>query len=77
MAEHYVALNGGPLFPFTEAISLQVDWDQAEVDRLWAAPSWPITPRRLMELLGDPDPARAQRVTRVMLQMRKTDIQAL
>ncbi|WP_069171127.1 VOC family protein [Streptomyces griseus] len=34
----YVALNGGPQFPFTEAISLTVDCeDQAEVDRLWAA----------------------------------------
>ncbi|GAA4984297.1 hypothetical protein GCM10025734_07000 [Kitasatospora paranensis] len=36
--QEYVALNGGPLFPFTEAISLQVNCeDQAEVDRLWAA----------------------------------------
>jgi predicted 3-demethylubiquinone-9 3-methyltransferase (glyoxalase superfamily) len=32
----YVALNGGPAFPFTEAISLSVDCaDQEEVDRLW------------------------------------------
>jgi predicted 3-demethylubiquinone-9 3-methyltransferase (glyoxalase superfamily) len=36
--QQYTALNGGPLFPFTEAISLQVHCDdQAEVDRLWAA----------------------------------------
>lgn len=34
----YLALNGGPQFPFTEAISLYVDCaDQAEVDRLWTA----------------------------------------
>lgn len=36
--QRYVALNGGPQFPFTEAISLQVDCDdQAEVDRYWDA----------------------------------------
>ncbi|MCG6497845.1 VOC family protein [Kitasatospora sp. A2-31] len=35
--QRYTALNGGPVFHFTEAVSLQVDCaDQAEVDRLWA-----------------------------------------
>ena len=34
----YVALNGGPEFSFTEAISLQIDCDdQAEVDHYWQA----------------------------------------
>jgi len=34
----YLALNGGPQFTFTEAISLSVACDaQAEVDRLWDA----------------------------------------
>ncbi|MEU6970874.1 VOC family protein [Kitasatospora aureofaciens] len=33
----YAALNGGPEFTFTEAISLQVECDdQREVDELWA-----------------------------------------
>jgi predicted 3-demethylubiquinone-9 3-methyltransferase (glyoxalase superfamily) len=32
----FLALNGGPQFPFTEAISLSVDCrSQAEVDELW------------------------------------------
>ena len=32
----FVGINGGPQFPFTEAISLQIDCaDQAEVDRFW------------------------------------------
>ena len=39
--------------------------------------SWQIVPRRLGELLGDPDAARAQRVTRAMLEMKKLDIAAL
>ena len=36
----FIALNGGPQFPFTEAVSFQIVCaDQAEVDRLWAAVS--------------------------------------
>jgi predicted 3-demethylubiquinone-9 3-methyltransferase (glyoxalase superfamily) len=33
--------------------------------------SWQVVPIRLPELLGDPDPGRAQRAMRAMLQMRK------
>lgn len=34
----YIALNGGPMYPQTEAFSLFVSCaDQAEVDRLWDA----------------------------------------
>jgi predicted 3-demethylubiquinone-9 3-methyltransferase (glyoxalase superfamily) len=34
----YIGLNGGPQFPFTEAVSFQVKTeDQAETDRLWNA----------------------------------------
>jgi len=36
--QDYLALNGGPHFQFTPAMSLVVNCaDQAEVDRLWAA----------------------------------------
>jgi predicted 3-demethylubiquinone-9 3-methyltransferase (glyoxalase superfamily) len=39
--------------------------------------SWQIIPRRLMELLGDPDAGRAQRATEAMLKMQKIDVAEL
>jgi len=94
--QEFLALNGGPQFPFTEAISLYVHCkDQDEVDRLWAqlteggeesqcgwlkdrfGLSWQIIPDRLGELLGDPDPARAQRAMQAMLPMGKIEIKTL
>ena len=39
--------------------------------------SWQIVPRVLPEMLGDPDPAKAQRIMQAMLQMVKLDIAAL
>jgi len=36
--QRFVGINGGPQFPFTEAVSFAVDCaDQAEVDRYWEA----------------------------------------
>ena len=36
--QEFMAINGGPQFPFTEAVSIHVGVkDQAEVDRLWTA----------------------------------------
>jgi predicted 3-demethylubiquinone-9 3-methyltransferase (glyoxalase superfamily) len=94
--QEFTALNGGPDYSFTPAISLFVRCaDQEEVDRLWTALtdggeeqpcgwlvdrfglSWQIIPDRLMELLADPDPGRAQRAMQAMLQMRKIDVGAL
>ena len=94
--QEFMALNGGPTYKFTEAISLFVDCKtQAEVDELWEklsaggeksqcgwlkdkfGVSWQIIPRALGELLGDPDPAKAQRVMQAMLQMTKLDIKGL
>jgi len=39
--------------------------------------SWQITPKRLLELNADPDPARARRAMEAMLKMRKIDIAAV
>ena len=39
--------------------------------------SWQIVPARLIELLGDPDPVKAQKVTSGMLQMKKIIISDL
>ena len=39
--------------------------------------SWQIVPTALGELMGDPDPAKSQRVMQAMLKMIKLDIQGL
>jgi predicted 3-demethylubiquinone-9 3-methyltransferase (glyoxalase superfamily) len=38
LGQEFVGINGGPQFPFTEAMSLEVRCDtQEEIDRLWDA----------------------------------------
>jgi len=39
--------------------------------------SWQVVPTALFELVGDPDPGRAQRATQAMLGMRKIEIAGL
>ncbi len=93
----FVALNAGPQFKFTEAVSFVVMCDtQEQIDYYWEkltadggepgvcswlkdkyGLSWQVQPRLLMELLGDPDKARAERVMNAMMQMTKIDIAAL
>ena len=94
--QEFLALNGGPEFTFSEAVSFQVMCEgQDEVDHFWSklgdggehgpcgwlkdrfGLSWQIVPTRLGELLGDPDPARAQRAMTAMLGMGKLDIAEL
>jgi predicted 3-demethylubiquinone-9 3-methyltransferase (glyoxalase superfamily) len=94
--QEFLAINGGPHFRFSEAVSLFVACDdQDEVDYLWGrlseggepgqcgwlkdrfGLSWQIIPRRLLELLQDPDPARASRVREAMLAMGRIDVAAL
>jgi predicted 3-demethylubiquinone-9 3-methyltransferase (glyoxalase superfamily) len=92
----FVAINGGPQFPFTPAVSLQINCaDQDEVDRYWErltdggsevqcgwltdryGVSWQVVPPGMAEILGDPDPARAQRAVQAMFGMKKLDLAAL
>lgn len=92
--QHYTALNGGPLFTFSEAFSLQVFCaSQAEIDYYWErltdggaesecgwlrdryGLSWQIVPEVLSDLLSQQE--RAPRVMKVLMQMRKLDIETL
>jgi len=94
--QDFYALNGGPHYSFTPAISFFVNCEtQQEVDELWEklseggqiqqcgwlqdkyGLSWQIIPTILGKLLGDKDPAKAQRVMQAMLQMKKIDIARL
>ena len=94
----FVALNGGPHFKFSEAISFQVSCEtQEETDHYWTklgaggdpsaqqcgwlkdryGVSWQIVPTALVEMLGDPDAGKSQRVMTAMLRMKKIDIAEL
>jgi len=94
--QEFNALNGGPVFTFSPAISLFVNCEmQTEVDELWEklseggskeqcgwlkdkyGISWQIVPTLLGKLISDPDPVKAGRATKAMLQMTKLDIAAL
>jgi predicted 3-demethylubiquinone-9 3-methyltransferase (glyoxalase superfamily) len=88
--QRFMALDGGPVFKFNEAVSFYVECeDQAEVDYFWerlsSGPefeqcgwlkdkyglSWQIVPRRLGELLGDPNKKKSLAATNAMLKMKK------
>jgi predicted 3-demethylubiquinone-9 3-methyltransferase (glyoxalase superfamily) len=94
--QKFLALNGGPEFTFSEAISFEVSCEtQEEVDTYWSklseggeegpcgwlkdkyGVSWQIVPRRLNELIADPDREKSQRVMRAMLSMKKIEIDEL
>jgi predicted 3-demethylubiquinone-9 3-methyltransferase (glyoxalase superfamily) len=94
--QRFLALNGGPLYQFSPAVSLIVECaDQAEVDYYWDRLaeggqevacgwvtdkygfSWQVVPSVFLDMVTDPDPAKAARVTTAMLAMKKFDIAAL
>jgi len=89
--QEFIALNGGPHFKFTEAISFVVNCEtQKEIDEYWAkltaggkevqcgwltdkyGLSWQVQPGLLIELLGNPDKAKAERVMNAMMKMTIT-----
>ncbi len=92
----FMALNGGPEYSFTPAVSFFVHCHtQDEVDYFWEklseggekgpcgwlkdrfGVSWQIVPDILLELMSDPDPEKARRVTQAMLKMGKIEIAGL
>jgi len=93
----FVALNGGPHFQFTEAISLVINCEtQDEIDRYWDALSaggkiqqcgwlkdryglsWQVVPTLLAtEMRQTSDPARLNRLMKVVLESVKLDIARL
>jgi predicted 3-demethylubiquinone-9 3-methyltransferase (glyoxalase superfamily) len=94
--QRFAALNGGPQFKFTEAISLVVNCDtQEEIDYFWEklseggqkvecgwlkdkyGLSWQIVPSNLIELLGNNDSQKSDRVLQAVMKMKKLDIETL
>lgn len=92
----FMALDGGPTFKLSEAVSFQIECEnQEELDYFWEklsfvpeseqcgwckdkfGLSWQIIPKRLGELLQDPDQQKAHRVMNAMLEMHKIDIAKL
>lgn len=92
--QRFMALDGGPMFNFTQAVSFYVECeDQEEVDYFWNKLAheeqpcgwaidkfglpWQIVPKRLGELMMDPDREKAFRVSDAMLKMKKLIIKDL
>jgi len=94
--QEFMALNGGPMYKFSEAVSFFVSCEtQEDVDYYWDrlgeggeyqmcgwlkdkfGLSWQVIPKALGQLMGDPDPAKSQRVMQAMLGMRKIVISEL
>jgi predicted 3-demethylubiquinone-9 3-methyltransferase (glyoxalase superfamily) len=96
--QEFVALNGGPVFKFNEAVSFIVKCKtQQEIDYYWDklgeggdpnaqqcgwlkdkyGVSWQVVPEIIPQLMSDPDPAKVQRVTKVLMPMKKLDIETL
>jgi predicted 3-demethylubiquinone-9 3-methyltransferase (glyoxalase superfamily) len=76
----FTALNGGPMFKFNEAVSLQIADPEAQQcgwlkDRFGL--SWQIVPRVLIEMMSGPVSDKSERVMKAIFQMKKLDIGTL
>ena len=61
----------------TEALSAVPEAEQCGWVKDRYGLSWQIVPRRLLELLSDPDPGRARRAMEAMMTMNRIDIAAV
>ncbi|MET0402433.1 MAG: VOC family protein [Cystobacter sp.] len=61
----------------TEALSAHPEAEQCGWVKDRFGLSWQLVPRRLNELLSDPDAAKARRTMEAMLEMKRLDIAAL
>lgn len=61
----------------TEALSAVPEAEQCGWVKDRYGLSWQITPRRLLELMTDPDVARARRVMEAMMTMKRIDLAAI
>jgi predicted 3-demethylubiquinone-9 3-methyltransferase (glyoxalase superfamily) len=87
-----MALDGGPVFKFTEATSFYIECEeQKEVDYFWNTLSavceseqcgwlkdkYGLSWQIIPKQLGDPDPIKAKRVINAMLKMKKIIVEDL
>ena len=95
--QSFAALNGGPRFNFTEAVSFVINCEsQQEIDEYWTkltagggqpsmcgwlkdkyGLSWQIVPSNIGQLLQQPDPQKAKRVTEALMKMQKITVSEL
>lgn len=90
--QRFMALNGGPVFKFSPAVSCET---QEEVNDIWQklseggeceqcgwlkdkfGVSWQIVPKILGEMLQDKDTKKSERVMEALLRMKTIDIEDL
>lgn len=98
LGQKFVALNGGPEFKFSEAVSFMIQCDdQEEIDYYWEklteggdekaqicgwlkdkyGLSWQVVPKALNELAEKDEPEKFEKMMKVMLEMKKIDLETL